>query len=742
MMSVAPGFLVLNDASTNIAYNYSDSGTLQGSFALAAENATPRGATSLVGVEKTWIVDANRNVYIYDRVSGMLLGSWSAGSMPNNATPEGIATDGKNIWIVDSRSDKVYRFDDAASRLSGSQNAASSFGGVGSNPKDIVSDGVHLWIVEDGSKVDRVYKYHVTNGYWGSWVIDSVNKTPTGITIDPQMIGDIWISDSGTDRVYRYSAATPVTGGSLAASSSFVLASGNSNPQGLVIPGRHWEGTSYAVAWVRQLGSSGDDWGRGTVVSDGGDIYLSGTLVPSTDTPFLAKYDSLGNQVWLHQQTPWPDANVQGVRIETDRLGNLFQVYCVTSGSAASRLNSYDPDGNLRWSTPLPVGESTFDVAVDAAGFAFTSSYEGNNVHIRQYDGQSGAVMRHIVVDAGGGTNSSGIDVDAFGNIYVTAYTSGAILGTNAGSYDGLVMKFSSEFDSIWTRQYGSAGADYAFAAEADRFGSFYSAGRTHGSLNTANAGGTDTFMAKHDAAGNLLWTQQWGASGDDGSSNIWIDPDGAIYRSFPTLGTVAGPHLGGQDIVVAKHDPAGNLLWATQLGTSGDDVPSGGMWGDGQGNIYLGARTTGSWGAANAGGFDAVLLKLTPTSIGTTAKSSDLTQTYGGLRVEGTDAPSSTITINAIHSQGTTIGRGSDTNLRLNEEFRDQAFASYSRECSCLFGGTRLVQEGYDDMQFVVRKKAFHWGTTLYPVTASEIAGGVKLKRHLHDASRFESSR
>ena len=73
--------------------------------------------------------------------------------MASNATPEGIATDGRDIWIVDSKSDKVFRYADAASRLSGSQNAASSFNlnSGNTNPKDIVTDGVSLWTVDDGT---------------------------------------------------------------------------------------------------------------------------------------------------------------------------------------------------------------------------------------------------------------------------------------------------------------------------------------------------------------------------------------------------------------------------------------------------------------------------------------------------------------------------------------------------------------------------------------------------------------
>jgi hypothetical protein len=56
-----------------------------------------------------WVVDNNRNVYVYN-TSGGLLGSWTAGSLANNAQPTGIATNGTDVWIVDAKSDKVFRY--------------------------------------------------------------------------------------------------------------------------------------------------------------------------------------------------------------------------------------------------------------------------------------------------------------------------------------------------------------------------------------------------------------------------------------------------------------------------------------------------------------------------------------------------------------------------------------------------------------------------------------------------------
>jgi hypothetical protein len=70
----------------------------------------------------------------------------------------------------------------------------------------------------------------------GSWTIDSANSTPTGITIDPANVSDIWIVDSGTDRVYQYTGAASRTSGSQSAATSFALSAGNTNPQGIADP--------------------------------------------------------------------------------------------------------------------------------------------------------------------------------------------------------------------------------------------------------------------------------------------------------------------------------------------------------------------------------------------------------------------------------------------------------------------------------------------------------------------------
>ena len=93
-----------------------------------------------------------------------------------------------------------------------------------------------MWVLES-SKIDKVFKYTVSGTYVGSWTISTSGATsPTGITLDPSNVSHLWIVDSGTDRVYQYNNAATLTSGSKSADSSFALAAGNTNPQGIADP--------------------------------------------------------------------------------------------------------------------------------------------------------------------------------------------------------------------------------------------------------------------------------------------------------------------------------------------------------------------------------------------------------------------------------------------------------------------------------------------------------------------------
>lgn len=232
----ATKFFVGDDGSTDRTYRYGVPGNALATSALAAGNTAPRGVAANAAGTTVWVADANNTVYVYG-ATGNLLGSWTASGLPRNASVEGITTNGTDLWIVanSTNKDKVFKYAGAASRRSGSQSVASSFGLASGDtmPKDIVTDGSSFWIVDANR---NVYKYTLTGGLLGSWTLDAANTKPTGITLNPNAVNDLWIVDNSTLKVYQYTAAAGRTSGSQNASASFALNPFDTNPQGIADP--------------------------------------------------------------------------------------------------------------------------------------------------------------------------------------------------------------------------------------------------------------------------------------------------------------------------------------------------------------------------------------------------------------------------------------------------------------------------------------------------------------------------
>ncbi|WP_426753976.1 SBBP repeat-containing protein [Myxococcus sp. Y35] len=168
------------------------------------------------------------------------------------------------------------------------------------------------------------------------------------------------------------------------------------------------------------------------------------------------------------------------------------------------------------------------------------------------------------------------------GAIYVAGYTNGE-LGeeASAGGHDAFVAKYDASGALLWTRQLGTTAHDRAQAVSADAFGNVYVAGYTWGSFGYyVNAGGTDQFVAKYDAAGTLQWVRQFGTATDDFATGVAAtrqEGQDAVFVAGYSLGRFDGTAPQGHyDVVVAKFDTGGNPYWLRQFGSSRSDVALG----------------------------------------------------------------------------------------------------------------------------------------------------------------------
>jgi subtilisin family serine protease len=348
----ATRFYVVNDGSPDRTYEYDSVGAAVENYSISTANTAPRGIATTAAGDRLWVVDKNRNVYVYSN-SGSLLGSWTAGTLTSSATVEGIATDGLSIWIVDSRSDKVFYYAGAASRLSGTAAATSYYlNAANANSKDIVfgsdASGSFLWVVND-SATDKVFKYSfsATTGMSlkNSWTINTANKTPTGIAIDPaNRSPDIWIVDSGTDRVYRYANGRTDTAPVMA--DYFALLTANSNPQGIADPLPYWRAAeSHELARqsvFENLGSRQLDYSR-SFAMPGPSSHLVQLARFASNSPAGSSHKSDGTG----QFTNDAPRRVETMAASTGRrIAGVRHVACGNTLDAVFAVWSHDAEGD------------------------------------------------------------------------------------------------------------------------------------------------------------------------------------------------------------------------------------------------------------------------------------------------------------------------------------------------------------------------------------------------------------
>ena len=170
-----------------------------------------------------------------------------------------------------------------------------------------------------------------------------------------------------------------------------------------------------------------------------------------------------------------------------------------------------------------------------------------------------------------------GVTMDDAGSVYVVGKTGGSLLGQTrgGGSSDAYVIKYSSDGEELWLRQFGGNGADSAQAGAVDGFGNLYVVGQSPGeSQSNLNVGGVSgAFVRKFTGDGGELWSRQFGAQLFAKANGVAVDAAGNVYVAGQVEGALPGqPHFGNNDAFVRAYDSSGNELWTRQFGAEGGD--------------------------------------------------------------------------------------------------------------------------------------------------------------------------
>ncbi|HLT45753.1 MAG TPA: SBBP repeat-containing protein [Rubricoccaceae bacterium] len=321
------------------------------------------------------------------------------------------------------------------------------------------------------------------------------------------------------------------------------------------------------VRWARSGGGTGvdGDYGARIAVDAAGNAYVTGRFDGAATfggtvltgygafDAFVVKYDPEGAVLWARHGGS--DGSDQAEGIAVDAAGNAyvtgqfegtatFGTFSLTSvGSTDVFVVKYSPAGDVLWA--------------------------------RRGGGVNGEHGTRVALGADGAAYVAG----AFNGVA----TFGSTVLTSAGSTDVFVVKYDPDGDVLWARRGGGAEADYARGVAVDGAGEAYVTGSfkataTFGTFDLTSGGGSDVFLAKYAAGGDVLWARGGGGPGFfDQGEGVAVDASGNAYVAgqfggTATFGASALTSAGAQDVFLVKYAPSGDVLRVARGGGSGDD--------------------------------------------------------------------------------------------------------------------------------------------------------------------------
>ncbi|MEO8589877.1 MAG: SBBP repeat-containing protein [Flavobacteriales bacterium] len=317
--------------------------------------------------------------------------------------------------------------------------------------------------------------------------------------------------------------------------------------------------------WVRSMGTTFDySWTYNVAIDAQDRIYVTGSYNGnatfgdgvtlnsiSGDDIFLARYTVNGNCLWARRAGTSSSDEARGIAVSDD--GSVF-----ISGFCGTGTIAFDP------------------ISIPSSG---------RQIVVARYD-STGAVQWAKASTGSGNKSARAIAVSG-DRLFVT----GQILATDA-AFDGLpfpaygvyVLACDLDGDPLWVRSYGS-GDHEGMGIAADTLGNVFVVGRMWGDLflpddTLASVSGDDDmlFMGLNQD-GDYRWAKSRGGVDRDVAWGVAADGLGNAYvaahfnYTIDFFGTTLIP-LGSEDILIAKLEADGDVVWAQRPSGFQRDIP------------------------------------------------------------------------------------------------------------------------------------------------------------------------
>ncbi len=327
--------------------------------------------------------------------------------------------------------------------------------------------------------------------------------------------------------------------------------------------------------WTRTFGGSGNDYVYDLKQTSDGGFILAGSGVFGTGGPniYLVKTDAGGDTIW----TRFFDA------VDSDHASSVQQTdddgYIVAC-NGFTNLIKLDEFGDSLWShdygivakSVSPTNDGGYILGggvVDGPWIIKTDSL-GNVVWSHFFDNNYFNHITHVQQTFDGGYMAAG-----------TAYS-------DSNWSDFFIIKMDGSGDTLWTRSYGTIGAEEAHCAQQTFDGGYIISGLFFRTVRT-------------DAAGDTIWCRNYGYNGTGCAYSLQETLDGGYIIG----GRTNLPFMEAQFYMV-KTDLDGNIEWEFDYGSAGYDIGHNVRQTDDLGYIMAGWTDS-----AGIGGMDIMLVRL-----------------------------------------------------------------------------------------------------------------------------------
>jgi len=330
------------------------------------------------------------------------------------------------------------------------------------------------------------------------------------------------------------------------------------------------------------------------------------------------------NWEWVHDAEISGSGSVTPEASEIDSNGNIYIVGrfvgTVNFGAGTTLVNSttdvksfivkYSPGGEVLWgkTAASPIENSAASITIDNDNNLYVTGRFTNaitfdtvtlenpgedKIYIVKFNGQGNCIwaktMQASFMQVGE------ITADSNNNIYVTGEFGGNSLQLDNAilyniepiSIDLFFIKLSNNGDVIWAKRQGGTGNEFGDAIITDTQGNIYIMGEftapglsIGGTMLPCETNKVYSLVAKYNSNGSAVWAKS--QIKDYGmSSAIKLDSQGNVI----TLGTFTAPSvlisntahttLGESDVILAKYNNDGVVIWSKQLGGTNVDWSS-----------------------------------------------------------------------------------------------------------------------------------------------------------------------